>query len=231
MTNLLAALMAVSLFFGTPFIEQPCQNPASVTVAPATVDCKQIGIVSAGCASFNEMLAAKDKDIVRRLTDPDQAFVCFRPAEDVFTIVNFTKLEPALLVKPAKGVRLEEGAMAEFIRYSDGVEQDSGFAFGKWSNLPKLPAEDSTLAADDDEKTAADGGLHISVNPSELSLTYKWKNLAHTTTTYSLQVRRSTKRSLEIMQYASGTADPKAARGNAPLDRVTYTGYCAEFNN
>ena len=235
MKKSLSVWVTFAIFFGTlPYHQSLAASTGSQSRAPeafAAFDCKQLIPGSPGCPSFNEMLSSEDKDILRRLTGDYEAYVCFRPGEDVFTVVNFVKFNEKALVKAEKGPMLEQVGTAEFVRYSNGVEDDNGLTFGKWTNWPKATADLASFSSSDLDRSSPDSSARIDVNSSEVLLTYKWKNLVSTTTSYTLQIRRSTRRFVETLEFPEPKTDTKSAAPPKPLERFTHSGYCAEYNN
>jgi hypothetical protein len=143
------------------------------------------------------MLAAKDKDVVTALGPRYQAYVCFRSGEDIFTIVSFSKPLSWLLRRVTKtGVPWGQPGTASVARYKDGLSDDYRAFFGKWT---KQESDTGGMFVGM-EISASDKTQGITITDSEVVATYKWINLNNTTTTYTLKIRRSTKRGSETIQ-------------------------------
>jgi hypothetical protein len=63
-------------------------------------------------------------------------------------------------------------------------------------------------------------GGSLVINDTELELSYKLPNSEGSTTTYSMQLRRATKRFVETFEPSEGKT----------LVPITVTGYCSEFH-
>lgn len=141
-------------------------------------DCSQIS--SPGCGSFNEMLAAQDKDIVDAVKGTDKvARVCFVELEDNFLILSFDLPIDSRWRRGKAELLYHNGPkIATFKRYKDGVSDDSFEIRLMWYRLGK-----------EGEPTAQGSGLfnenvNLSIDSDETNFTARWRNKANTVTTY-----------------------------------------------
>src|ERR1700690_3558786 len=76
--------------------------------AQQKIDCTKI--YSAGCTSFNELLAAQDGDITDTIKGDGQAArVCFVDGEDTFLLLSFQLPRDTMWRKKANGVGYDNG--------------------------------------------------------------------------------------------------------------------------
>ncbi|HET8892091.1 MAG TPA: hypothetical protein VFQ41_24550 [Candidatus Angelobacter sp.] len=198
-------------------------KPSTSITKPGPVQCEKFTDYLPGCKSFNDMIAAQDTDLLTSLTGHYQAYVCFRTGEDVFTVVSFQDTEVLSDFKRVTGTGMAETfGLAELNRYKDGVSEDSKLFTGKWHKLQ---------TASNDAAYFSGGGLaanpsSIHVNASEVSVSYKWKNVSNTITTYTLQIRRSTKRGLETLE-----APRPLTEKNKSMFQTTFQDFCEFYPN
>ena len=193
-----------------------------------SVDCAKFN--SPACTSFNEMLSKGDDEISNAIKT-DTAFVCFREYEDAFLIISFQQPIDRLFRISTPNISTQSG-MVWYLRFKDGVSDDEQVSGGKWKKLQIGDTPSISFASEPGRESSA------SINDSEVTFSYTFKNLSGTKTEYSLQIRRSTMRFHEIYQWphqveekGKGTkpepATPSEAKGS---DRSDNSGYCTRFN-
>jgi hypothetical protein len=191
--------------------------------SPSPIDCTQFHEYLPGCKSFSDMLTAGDKDILKKLAPENEAYVCFRADEDVFTVVSVQRPEGHLFQKVATTRdTVEMFAFADFERYASGVSEDWKSFMGKWRKAPLSPIQEarfSTVGA----TAQGQGGVYI--DDTEVTVSYQWKNLRNTMTSYSLKLRRSTHRLVETLE-----APPAPQEKDRTTQQITKQGFCAEYN-
>jgi hypothetical protein len=173
------------------------------TVAkPATqkLSCPQPG-AAAACNSFTQLVEARDESILRSL-EPI-SYVCFHENEDIFFTLRVAPLLEGFANYPT--------AMF-FSEYRDGVSDLGAFVQGMWTrdielkeSIFKSSGAPSNKATD---KAEIDG--------LEVFLQYAFKNQLGSSTTHTVQIRRSTGRFTESI--------------SSPGGRQTYSGSCARFD-
>ena len=100
------------------------------------VDCSIVAS-SPGCKSYNELLASKDEQIWQ-LMKFQNALVCFREAEDVFTIVSFTFPPESHYKKDPKSPLFLSAGSAVFVgRFSSGFSEGVKYISGNWIRRPR----------------------------------------------------------------------------------------------
>jgi len=210
---------------------------AVIIVAAATsgaaqqlVDCAQIK--SPGCKSFNEMLTNRDPNIVETINEPNYiTYVCFQPSNDAFTMLTFSlptnkwmrtqecweAIEEKSIHNAACNTEKQEYQIFVSSTYKHGLYHDSFELLFTWMRSKSF----GTVGQSEDKEWAGgrtDGSLVI--NDTELILSYKFPNKEGSTTAYSMQLRKATKRFVE-------TLEPSEGKGIIP---ITVTGYCSEFH-
>jgi hypothetical protein len=186
------------------------------------VPCDKFAEDLPGCKSFNEMLAAQDKDVLRSLAGSDQAYVCFRTGEDVFTIVSFEKTDDLYSFKKTATSIAETSGFPTLTRYKEGVSEDYQPFWGKWRKLASASNETAHFIGGG----SALRPFRVSIDNSEVSVSYQWKNVSNTITTYTLQIRRSTKRGLETLE-----APPPPTDKNKSVSQTTFQDFCEFYPN
>jgi hypothetical protein len=200
------------------------QNTVQPPTPPSyTVDCSTVN-ATLSCRSFNEMVEKKDPDLLSEIKAP--SFVCFRSTEDVFSVVSPASAPDLVYYKETTKYLSQAGGVVFYNRYSSGIAEDSRIVMGNWNKFSMVNSEPSF-------ESLKEGNTQASISSAELSVTYAYKNLSGSTTTYSPQVRRSTKRFLEMFQFPDDA--PPTGKNKVPPEkphgssRVENTGYCAEF--
>jgi hypothetical protein len=198
--------------------------------AQQLADCAQIK--SPGCKSFNEMLTNRDPDIVEAIKQPNYiTYVCFQPNDDAFTMLTFSlptnkwkrtqecwEAERKKITNSPACHTGEQGYQT-FISstYRHGLYNDSFELLFTWMRGKSI----GTVGQSNYRELAGgrtDGSLAI--NDTELVLSYNFPNKEGSTTVYSMQLRRATKRFVE-------TFEPSEGKSIMP---ITVTGYCSEFH-
>jgi hypothetical protein len=202
-----------------PFVVTGLTHAQTAETHPYKFDCSTLSYVSAGCASFNEMVAKMDKDILSTLNG-NEAFVCFRPDEDVFFVISFQVPDDSEYSPITLGSREAAGVIG-YDRFKDGVSEDTDIVFGKWKKL-RSTAATPYFASDPKSQSYA------AINDTEVSYHASFQNLQNTKTAYDFQIRRSTLRFSETYTFPA-ERDPKKPASAPTSDRAEYTGYCTEF--
>jgi hypothetical protein len=205
------------MLFAAPLFAQDQKPDTSVAITPDyTVQCSTVPLASAACHSFDEMVVAKDDEILSILRTPE-AYVCFRNSEDMFSVISIGLPFNLTFKKQANGALLAAG-MVTYRRIKSGQNDESQLAFGNWItvNQEQYPFFSSTPKQDPT----------VSVSESEISLEHSYKNLAGGTTDYTIQIRRSTLRSTETIQWKNPGKDAKSPPDRGTLD---FDGHCSVF--
>jgi hypothetical protein len=203
----------------------PAQTGEPVVIWDPAVECSKFQEYLPGCKSFNEMLAARDKDIFPQLSSKSfDAFVCFQETEDVFTFISFAKpLDSGFRKGVSAGTANQYGTI-KVTRFENGLSNQSYVFGGRWTRPAYSPASEASFTG-----VGYQRGLNapnIFIDSNEISLSVMFKNVSGTTTTRSLQVRRSTKRMLETIEAPRRPAD----RGKS-IFHASVTGHCEEYNS
>lgn len=170
------------------------------------------------------MVLGNDKDILETLNSSTHAFVCFRPAEDVFIILSYN-VPYIELAKHSSKVAAVVAGTVEYRRYKSGISDDAYIAHGFWMNSPTgdVPTFASPLSMP----------VQASVNNGELAFSFSFENRSHNKTLYSIQLRRSTLRFNEQYRWDEDIKEP-APKGTRDTtfrniqDGADYNGYCAQ---
>jgi len=191
-------------------------------------DCTKLAYASAGCDSYNQMIKSNDSDVISSLKTSTDAYVCFVEDEDEFFIVSFTEPEDSeYSSSPTTRSLLQSSGAFSYSKYKDGVQNDLGFLFGKWSKVKGLSTSATYLAKD------SAGQSHAAVTENEVSYDNTFKNLNDTTTTFALQIRRSTLRFNETYTFPQPATPSRKTGTTAPhsqsQDQITQNGRCVEF--
>lgn len=197
----------------------PPQLPAQKSFK---TDCSKVAMATS-CKSYNEMVDAKDKDLMGYLST-ENAFVCFRETEDVFSLISFVEPAQSFYKKDKKyPFLLTASGLLFYSRYAKGQNDDFRMFPGTWSGMARTEtsmelADRPTFSTNDAVKPN-----QASVDQSEVGIIYTYQNLSRTTTTYSIQIRRSTLRFNETWTFP---ADDKKSADT----RIEATGHCITFN-
>jgi hypothetical protein len=157
-------------------------------MAQKKTDCSKVS--SAGCTSFNEMIAAGDSDILEAINSKGKAArVCFVEGEDHFTILSYKLSPDGSWRKQKDGIIFQNGPWtATFKRYKEGISDDFFIMRLSWSKI----GEDGDLTG---EGKGVLGTIAIlNIESDEITMTTKWTNKLKTTTTFQLSIRLATGR-------------------------------------
>lgn len=168
------------------------------------------------CHSFEEMLQAKDPDIVRFTSAPNQSAVCFDPKEDRFAVASFVEPAKNQFTQDREGETLSAPGMVQYIRYYKGVSEDIHFWRGKWSTYDKVTRDDASFTSEENPKEPQSAA---GISRSEIIISYPMQNAAGTTTILNVLIRRST-----LRFRVTGLTDAQGQRLNAEI-----TGRCLAF--
>jgi len=144
------------------------------------------------CVSLQEMLNAKDKEILSWLEGTsDYTYACFSRKEDSFFLVGFT-------VPTSKSNWHTENGFASvtnifnYNQYKDGVTSSNRFVPITWLRLENESAEDATASPYQPPNDTTPPKYQVSINNSEIEFSYSYDNVGGTTTDWDLKLRRST---------------------------------------
>jgi hypothetical protein len=219
----LIALIATAL----PASAQIIQNvpPPSSSALPWAYDCSHLPYQSEGCKSYNEMISKGDKDLASALKGDVHAFVCFRPGEDAFVLVSFSDpAESAFTPDSPKAPPRAYGYLT-YVRIKSGVTDDVETPIGRWTRWPEVGPSAFFSTPNNVNPTAT-------ISDTEIDYNHSYKNLAGTTTQYSLQIRRSTLRFTETYTFPEPATPAKSKQPQTAThseNQSTTTGYCTEF--
>jgi hypothetical protein len=222
-----ALLLAAGSAPGRAFAEQEPQASRSETTY--VYDCTKLPYVSAGCPSYNEMIAKGDKDLFS-LIDGSHVFACFRPNEDVFFIASLIEPYPGEYTarSATSPNNLQSTGIFSYARFKNGFQEDATALTGLWRKTKLINI--ATFSAKNDQNTT-----HATASDTEISYDSSFRSSNNARTVYSLHIRRSTLRFSETYTSGEVAPDGKASKAstqpptNAPA-QLGSSGYCAEFN-
>ena len=202
---LVLALATATFGAQTPKRQKAILNEPAATAAPAFV-CPD-SEAKPSCTSYTELVRAKDKGL--KATGDDR-FVCFKKNKDEFFVIVFPPPQlPLTYNEKFKKMMVEPSATSVGAGYSttfkDGVENEqimpSFFFSGKWREIfgPSFSADSFGI----EETDTTHNGSTLTINESQFSATYKYKNLKNEDVIYSLTIQRSTGRFTESYQQTS----------------------------
>jgi len=230
-----AVFLAVAVSAANAFAQQETPPPRPET--PYLYDCTKLPYASAGCQSYNEMLAKGDKDLFG-LINGSHVFGCFRPEEDVFFIVSLVEPYPSEYTARSTVTpnNLQSTGIFSYARFKNGVQEDANTLTGLWKKLKLMNV--ATFSAKDEQNTT-----HAAASDSEISYDNSVRSPNNTRTVYALQIRRSTLRFSETYTTPDVSPDSKPSKTptrpqtNVQVQTQTQvqtpigsSGYCAEFN-
>jgi hypothetical protein len=207
----------IALLFITLAVLASAQVPAADHQKNVGIDCSILENAK-GCNSYNEMFVAKDKDLLESF-DYDEAYVCFPEYFDDFFIIAFSQPLPRdfqALVKGIKAPLLFPGYIV-FKSYRSGVSDDTKNVIGNWQRW-----NEDTIAFEGKNKNAS-----ATVVDSEISIDISFKNVAGGTTDHDIQVRRSTLRFTDKMQWDD---PPKTPKSEPDKGSTSQSGHCKLFS-
>jgi len=192
-------------------------------------DCTKLPYVSAGCPSYNEMIAKGDKDLLG-LINGSHVFACFRPNEDVFFVASLIEPYPGEYTARSATApnSLQSTGIFSYARFKDGFQEDATTLTGLWRKTALINV--ATFSAKDDQNTA-----HAAASDTEVSYDNSSRSSNNARAVYALHIRRSTLRFSET--YATAEVATGSKAGKLPTQPPTNaqappgsSGYCAEFN-
>jgi hypothetical protein len=208
----------IALLLITLTVIASAQAPAPDHQKNIGIDCTRLENAK-GCDSYNEMFIAKDKDLLDSF-DYDEAYVCFPEYFDEFFVVAFSQPAPRDFQPLAKGVKgppLFPGYVI-FKSYRAGVSDDLRSVTGDWQKW-----NEKTIVFDGKNKNASS-----TVLDSEVSVDISFANVAGGTTSHDIQVRRSTLRFTDKMQWDN---PPKTPKSDPDKGSTSQSGHCKLFSN
>jgi hypothetical protein len=199
------------------FAQESAPAPSAASApSPFTVDCATVE-AGASCRSYNELIKSGDKDILRDVSGSFDAYVCFLTDEDTFVVIDTSPPFDILFKKSAISPRLTEQNSASFLsRYKNGIIDDGLMAQGKW--IKNSVTSEAPIFR---SPSANDPGA--TVDDSEVTFHYSYKNTHGRKVNYDISIRRSTKRFSETSDI------PISQDKKEEPSRYTNTGHCAEF--
>jgi hypothetical protein len=210
-------LHIIILLFPLALCAQDQKSDADAPKVPDySLQCDAFPYSVVACHSFNELVAAKDDDVLTMLRRPE-AYLCFRNSDDIFSIVTIGSPYDVTFKKQPNGT-LQAPGVVSYRRFKDGQDDEYQFSFGNWRTINRddypffssPPKEDPT----------------ISVSQSEISVQHSFKNVGGGTTNYVIQIRRSTLRSTETLQWQNPPKDAKSPPARGSED---FEGHCTAF--
>lgn len=192
-------------YAGASTPQQGQYTAADLAPVPELVNCELFADLVSGCKSFNELVAAKDKEVLRAFGAFYQTYVCFRQNEDVFTIIHYMPWGVVTPLKDPKTGMLEATGVVFLARYKEGGLEDVRVFPGKWSAVNAQDEAQFSGHGLNDPSNKLARLDSASIDDSNLLLSYKFNNVSGKITTYSLAIRRSTKRSSETFDVPPAT--------------------------
>lgn len=199
--------------------QSPDARPTPAKISPANpppADCSAMASISA-CNSFNEMLKARDSEILAYLDGNGvKTYVCFRSNEDLFLVISFREPSQYLWVPDKLHSHFfKQRGVVTAAEYRGGVMEDYRPAFVTWG---KLGEDDENPTATPDRKTRLDSRVaEANVDHDEITTSYSFTNYKNGITDYILRIRRATKRFVE--DFAVKTDHTQ----------FSTNGYCSEY--
>lgn len=173
-----------------------------------------------GCKSFREMVNMKDKDLTEQITPPSNAYVCFTPKIDEFTVISFYRPEESDFEQDVKNQYIwTSQGVAGITTYLDGVENYSVSLIGTWTAYNKAFKAASFTTATEDPKNSSPPEPALHLDSSEVDTSFSYKNASGELVSIGIKVRRSTLRFQRLFQFPVGVQQMTS----------TDNGYCTEF--
>jgi hypothetical protein len=187
-------------------------------------DCAKLSYPSEGCKSYNEMVAKNDSDVMSSIKSASIAYVCFVPDDDEFLITTFGRPEEASYTPKTMNLNiLEASDLFSYSDFKNGVIERADATFGKWTKIKNFSMNPSFEGKSGSE-------TNVSISDAEVYYETRFQNLNGTTTTYTLQIRRSTLRFSESFKWPQLAEDRKGTKApTKAADQFTINGYCTEF--
>lgn len=174
--------------------------------SPSTLCAGDLAIPS--CRSFQEMLHKKDRATTEALAPNQEAYACFDPRDDDFTLISFTALDRIDMIALANHAE-SISAQVRWSNYRNGLSIREQQWEGRWNQ-----SNDGPILLAGTDPTGPEGMLVTAV---EVSLEYSGQNNGGTTTKTQLFIRRST---LRFTERLTATGDPIS---------IESTGRCLHF--
>ncbi len=208
MKYLLIALFLVSICRAQ---DAPIITPDQVVNPAHTVDCSQFENTQS-CKSYNEMVNANDKDILRMFEGTTLA--CFSDNADSFVTLSFSEPLGASYKKVGPGLWKARGRVT-YNRFAYGVSDRFYIATGNWI---KTSSDDSRSFV-----SLAPAKTKSFVDDTEITFGYQFINLIGSTTSYNITVRRST------LRFVEETFAPDDKKKNETINGRD-DGHCAQVS-
>lgn len=163
-----------------------------------TMDCPDPD-ARVACRSFQELLAAKDEDLMYNLKPAmGQVFICFRPKEDVFFLLRGSDPDDERWEKKERSAIFTQSSAVELSRFKNGVFDhggESAFARGEWSSTDK----GRTNATFANEDFASEGGSkgEIEIDGGTVTVSHSLEKMGGNGAQYSFKLQKSTGRFTE----------------------------------
>ena len=221
-SRFLSLIACCLLFVKLPVAAQTAttQSRPAAEQAARALECPDPA-AKVACHSFQELLAAKDEDLMytlrRRLQDGNgQVFVCFRPREDVFFLLWYGEPEDQEWTKET-GTFTAPGT-AELLQFKNGIFEhggESAWASGKWRSVDRKSSD----AKFESEELASEGGSRgeIDVDGGTVTVSHSLEKVAGSAAQYSFRLQKSTGRFTETFTTP-----------NTPESQIT--GRCVKWN-
>ena len=164
------------------------------------------------------MFIARDRDLLESF-DYDEAYVCFPEYFDEFFVIAFSEPLPRDFhptAKDAKGTPTLPGYIV-FKSYRNDVSDEVKSIIGNWQKW----SGDAIAFQGVNKKASA------TVLDSEVSVDISFGNVAGGTTDHSIQVRRSTLRFTDKMQWDNPSKTPKSQPDKGS---TSQSGHCKLFS-
>jgi len=190
-------VLAASL---TPAQTKITRSGPKTEKAAGTIECPDPD-AKAACHSFQELLAAKDEDLMYNLKPVmGQVFICFRPKEDVFFLIRGSYPDDERWERKERSVIFTQPGAVELLRFKNGVFDhgaESAFARGEWRSTDK-GRTNATFASED---FASEGGStgEIEIEGGTVTVSHSLEKIAGSSGHYSFKLQKSTGRFTEIL--------------------------------
>jgi hypothetical protein len=155
--------------------------------------------------SFDELVAAKDKDILYFLHSANPTYFCFMPDEDEFTILTYTLPHPNSWIPLKKDgssfPAVNDYHTFAFVQYRDGLSYSSRHGTFHWV---KYFSDSDPASTESKDMLGEKFPFELTVNGEEADVAFSFENEGNTITRYSLVIQQSTKRFVRTLS----TGDP-----------------------
>ena len=193
-----ASAMLILSMTATAFAQYTSPSQATISV-PCLGDLSS----SRPCKSFDELIKAKD-DIGNTVATADEAFACFEPEEDRFSVIDFDLSEyswvsdSALIERQWGSVRVQD--------FANGSPSNFHYARGRWQKAKTQSDSDAIFVSDDslsrtNRKQPLAESTKVFIDSANLSVSYSFTNRSGTKTLVEASIRRSTGRFTESFSW------------------------------